>query len=69
MRVMPWTENVEADIVFECWEFDEGPFPMFECPFCGSGTMIPRQVIEETEAEEEKHLGGPKRQRNDTGVQ
>lgn len=46
-------ENVEADIAFECWEFDGGPFPMFECPLCGSGTMIPRQVIEETEAEEE----------------
>ena len=64
-------ENVEADIAFGCWEFDGGPFPMFECPFCGSGTMIPRQVIEETEAEEEKekHLGRPKRKRNDTDVQ
>ena len=47
-------ENVEAGIAFECWEFDGGPFPMFECPFCDSGTMIPRQVIEETKVEEEK---------------
>ena len=63
--------NVEADITFECWEFDGGPFPMFECPFCGSKTMIPRQVIEETKAEEEKekHLGRPKRKRNNTYVQ
>ena len=27
-------ENVEADIAFECWEFDGGPFPVFDCPFC-----------------------------------
>ena len=61
-------ENVGADIAFECWEFDGGPFPMFECPFCRSGSMIPRQVIEETEAEEEKerHLGRPKRKRSKT---
>lgn len=56
-------EDVEADIAFECWEMDGGPFPMFQCPFCGTGTVIPRQVIEETEEEEEreKHLGRPKR--------
>ena len=47
-------ENVEADIAFECWEFDGDPFPMFECPFCGSKTLIPRQVIEETKAEEKR---------------
>ena len=56
-------ENVEADMAFECWEISGGPFPMFDCPFCKTGTMIPRQVIEETEEEEEreKHLGRPKR--------
>lgn len=56
-------ENAEADIILECWEFDGGPFPMSECPFCGEGTMIPKQVIDETreEEEKEKHLGRPKR--------
>ena len=56
-------ENVEADIAFECWEFDGGPFPVFDCPFCATGLMIPKQVIEETKAEEEKekHLGRPKK--------
>ena len=59
-------ENVEADIAFECWEFAGGPFPVFDCPFCETGMMIPKQVIEETkEAEEkEKNLGRPKRKRN-----
>lgn len=59
-------ENVEADIAFECWEFDGGPFPVFDCPFCETGLMIPKQVIEETKAEEEKEkrLGRPKRKRN-----
>lgn len=58
-------EKMDADIVFECWEMDGGPFPVFDCPFCDAGMMIPRQVIEETEAEEEKekHLGRPKRKR------
>lgn len=60
------TENVDADIVFECWEFDGGPFPVFDCPFCETGMMIPKQVIDETKEEEEKekHLGRPKRKRN-----
>ena len=59
-------ENVEADIAFECWEFDGGPFPVFNCPFCETELMILKQVIEETkEAEEkEKNLGRPKRKRN-----
>ena len=39
-------ENVEADIAFECWEFDGGPFPVFDCPFCETGMMIPKQEIE-----------------------
>ncbi len=57
------TENAEADIVFECWDFDGGPFPVFDCPFCDGGIMIPRQVIEETgeDEEKEKPLGRPKR--------
>lgn len=60
-----YEESVDADMVFECWEMCGGPFPAFDCPRCGHGTMIPRQVIEETEAEEEKekHLGRPKRKR------
>ena len=43
----------------------EGPFPVFDCPFCDEGRMVPRQVIEETEdgREKEKHLGRPKRKR------
>lgn len=45
---------MEADIAFECWEFDGGPFPVFDCPFCKTGLMIPKQVIEETKAAEEK---------------
>ena len=49
-------ENVEADIAFECWEFDGGPFPVFDCPFCETGMMIPKQVIEETKAAEEKEI-------------
>ena len=58
-------ENVEADIAFECWEFAGGPFPVFDCPFCETGMMIPKQVIEETKAaeEKEKHLGRPKRKK------
>mgnify|MGYP004557843767 FL=1 len=59
------TENVDADIAFECWEMDGGPFPVSECPFCGRGTRIPKQVIDETEEaeEKEKHLGRPKSKR------
>ena len=59
------TEDADADMVFECWEMDGGPFPVSECPFCGRGTRIQKQVIEETEAEEEKekHLGRPKSKR------
>ena len=59
------TEKMEADMVFECWKMDGGPFPVSECPFCGRGTRIPKQVIGETEAEEEKekHLGRPKSKR------
>ena len=59
------TEDADADIVFECWEMDGGPFPVFECPFCGRGTRIPKQVIDETEEaeEKEKHLGRPKSKR------
>ena len=37
------TEDADADIVFECWEMDGGPFPVSECPFCGRGTRIPKQ--------------------------
>lgn len=33
---------------------DMGPFPMAECLFCGEGTMIPKQVKDETRKEEEK---------------
>ena len=59
------TEDADADIVFECWEMDGGPFPVFECPFCSRGMRIPKQVIEETEEaeEKEKHLGRPKSKR------
>ena len=59
------TENVDADIAFECWEMDGGPFPVSECPFCGRGTRIPKQVIDETEEaeEKEKHLGREKSNR------
>ena len=59
------TEDADADMVFECWEMDGGPFPVSECPFCGRGTRIPQQVIGETEAEEEKekHLGRLKSKR------
>ena len=58
-------EKIDADVVFECWEMDGGPFPVFDCPFCDEGRMVPRQVIEETEdgREKEKHLGRPKRKR------
>lgn len=54
---------MEADIAFECWEFAGVPFPMFDCPFCETGLMIPKQVIEETKAAEqkEKHLVRPER--------
>lgn len=48
------TEKMEADIVFQCWEINGGPFPALDCPYCDPGIMIPRQVIEETEAEDEK---------------
>lgn len=59
------TEDADADIVFECWEMDGGPFPVFECPFCSRGMRIPKQVIDETEEaeEKEKHLGRPKSKR------
>lgn len=48
------TEAVDADIVFECWEMSDDPIPILDCPECGRWTMIPRQAIEETEAEEKK---------------
>ena len=56
------TEDADADMVFECWEMDGGPFPVSECPFCSRGMRIPEQVIDETEEteEKEKHLGRPK---------
>ena len=56
------TEDADADMVFECWEMDGGPFPVSECPFCSRGMRIPKQVIYETEEaeEKEKHLGRPK---------
>ena len=59
------TEDADADIVFECWEMDGGPFPVFECPFCSRGMRIPKQFIDETEEaeEKEKHLGRPKSKR------
>ena len=59
------TEDADADMVFERWEMDGGPFPVFECPFCGRGTRIPKQGIDETEEaeEKEKHLGRPKGKR------
>ncbi len=60
------TEDADADMVFECWEMDGGPFPVFECPFYGRGTRIQKQVIDETEEAEEgkeKHLGRPKSKR------
>ena len=47
-------EPVDADLAFECWETSDDPFPIFVCPECGHPTMIPRQVIEGTEAEERK---------------
>ena len=59
------TEKMEADIAFECWEINGGPFPAFDCPFCSRGMRIPKQVIDETEEaeEKEKHLGRPKSKR------
>ena len=59
------TEKMEADIAFEYWEMDGGPFPVFDCPFCSRGMRIPKQVIDETEEaeEKEKHLGRPKSKR------
>ena len=53
---------MEADIAFECWEFADGTFPVFDCPFCETGMMIPKQVIEETKAakQKEKHLADQK---------
>ncbi len=58
-----YEESTEADMVFECWEFSDDPFPICECVKCGHMAMIPKQVIEETEAPEEKkkHLSKPKR--------
>ena len=37
-------------------------FPVFDCPFCETGMMIPKQVIEETKAakQKEKHLADQK---------
>ena len=48
------TEKMEADIAFECWKINGGPFTAFDCPYCDPGIMIPKQVIEETEAKDEK---------------
>lgn len=61
-----YEEEMDADIVFECWEFSDDPFPVFDCPKCNDGMMIPKQIIDETEANEEKkkHLGRPKKKRN-----
>ena len=54
-------ENIEADIVFECWEFSSGPFPVFDCPFCQTGFVISKQVIDETEEEERKEKANGKK--------
>ncbi len=59
------TEKMEADIAFECWKINGGPFTAFDCPYCDPGIMIPKQVIEETgpRTKKEKHLGRPKEKR------
>ena len=59
------TEKMEADIAFECWKINGGPFTAFDCPFCSRGMRIPKQVIDETEEaeEKEKHLGREKSKR------
>ena len=59
-------ENVEADIAFECWEFADGPFPVFDCPFCETGMMKTNQVKEQTKKKKkkEKHLCKKKKKRN-----
>ncbi len=49
-----YEESAEADMVFECWEFSDDPFPICECVKRGHMAMVPKQVIEETEASEEK---------------
>lgn len=49
-----YQEAIDADIVFECWEMNGGPFPIFTGPHCNHETFIPLQVIKETEEAEKK---------------
>ncbi len=51
-----YKKAVDADIAFECWEINGGPFSIFGCPNCGCETLIPLQVIEETEKAEKKEI-------------
>lgn len=40
-------EDVEADILFECFNYRKQPYPILCCPHCNNGDFIPLDIFKQ----------------------